>query len=91
MNQVIELGSIVKAIAGRDQEQYFVVVKVIDSQYVLMANGKNRTMAKPKKKKLKHLNSTNIKVDSIADKLKDGEKVFDSEIFDAIKKCLPKD
>ena len=90
MNQVIELGSVVKAIAGRDKDNFFVVVGVINDEYVFIANGKNRTITNPKKKKLKHLKSTNLKVDTIADKLKDGKKVFDSEVFSAIKICLPK-
>lgn len=91
MNQVIELGSIVKAVAGRDKDQYFVVIDKINDEYVFISNGKNRTITNPKKKKLKHLKSINIKIDTIADKIRDGKKVFDSEVFSAIKKCLPKD
>ena len=91
MNKQIDVGCVVKAIAGRDDGQYFIVIEKINEEYVLIANGKNRTMAKPKKKKIKHLRSIGVKIDSIADKLLDGEKVLDFGVLSAIKECLPKD
>lgn len=91
MNKQIDVGSVVKAIAGRDDGQYFVVIEKINEEYVLIANGKNRSMAKPKKKKIKHLKSIGVKIDNIADKLLDGKKVLDFEVLSAIKECLPKD
>ncbi|CDM69566.1 hypothetical protein CM240_2429 [Clostridium bornimense] len=46
--------------AGRDSGKYFLIIGVIDDEYVLICNGKNRSIDKPKKKKIKHLNFTNI-------------------------------
>ncbi|MEE0913404.1 MAG: KOW domain-containing RNA-binding protein [Ruminococcus sp.] len=50
-------GSIVRAMAGRDKENFFVVLEV-DSKYALIADGKRRKVEHPKKKKLIHLAPT---------------------------------
>lgn len=55
---MIKEGSIVKAKAGRDKDDLFVVVG-IDGSYAYIANGKRRKVGKPKKKKLIHLQHTN--------------------------------
>lgn len=55
-------GSVVKAMAGRDTNDFFIVVDV-DSEYAMICNGKRRLVEKPKRKKLKHLSATNTVVD----------------------------
>lgn len=50
-------GSIVRAMAGRDKENFFVVLEV-DAKYALIADGKRRKIEHPKKKKLIHLAPT---------------------------------
>lgn len=47
-------GSVVRANAGRDKGKFFVVLG-FDSKYVIIGDGKNRTLEKPKRKKEKHL------------------------------------
>lgn len=49
------LGCIVIATAGRDKNRKFIVIKKLDSLFVLIADGKYRRLEKPKKKKIKHL------------------------------------
>lgn len=48
-------GRVVLSTQGRDEGRYFVVLSVIDEQYVLMADGLTRKVDHPKKKKVKHL------------------------------------
>ena len=48
-------GRVVLSTQGRDEGRYFVVLEVIDEQFVLMADGLTRKLAHPKKKKVKHL------------------------------------
>lgn len=55
-------GSVVKAKAGRDKNDFFIVVEV-DSEYAMICNGKRRSVEKPKRKKLKHLSATKTVVD----------------------------
>ena len=46
----IAKSDIVQSIAGRDQGKLFYVIET-DGAYVLIANGKDRKMEKPKRKK----------------------------------------
>lgn len=78
------LGDVVCSVKGRDAQKYFIVVKVVDEQYVLIADGAHHKLAKPKKKKLKHLRFMNCNIATIAQKLEDEAKVFDSEVRNAI-------
>lgn len=55
MKAKIELGSLVLSLSGHDSGTRFAVIEIIDEDYVLVADGRLRTLAKPKKKKLKHL------------------------------------
>ena len=78
------LGDVVCSVKGRDARKHFIIVKVIDEQYVLIADGALHKLAKPKKKKVKHLKSMECSIEQIAQKLKDETKVFDSEVRNAI-------
>jgi ribosomal protein L14E/L6E/L27E len=48
-------GRVVLSTQGRDEGRYFVVLEVIDENFVLMADGLTRKVDHPKKKKVKHL------------------------------------
>ena len=50
----IKLGSIVKSIAGKEKDKFFLVID-IDENYAVIADGKRRPLENPKKKKIKHL------------------------------------
>lgn len=50
-------GSIVKAVAGREKNTFFVVLDC-DSVFAYIADGKRRKVEKPKKKKLIHISPT---------------------------------
>ncbi len=55
MNGPLELGGIVRSRAGRDRGRAFVILKIVDADYVLLADGRLRTIERPKKKKRRHL------------------------------------
>ncbi len=78
------LGDVVCSAAGRDAQRYFVVVEIIDEQYVRIADGALRKLSSPKKKKQKHLVHTGRTLGNIAQKLASGAKIFDSEIRNAL-------
>ena len=48
-------GRVVLSTQGRDEGRYFIVLEVIDENFVLMADGLTRKIDHPKKKKIKHL------------------------------------
>ena len=49
------IGKVVLSKAGRDINHLYVVVRQIDNDYVLLANGDTKSVDMPKKKKIKHL------------------------------------
>ena len=55
MNEPLIKGEIVRSRAGRDRGRAFVVYEILDADYVLLVDGRLRTLARPKKKKRKHL------------------------------------
>jgi len=68
----VTLGEIVDSTAGRDSGKRFLVIGIVDDKHVLLADGSSRRIEKPKKKKLKHMKSAGIVVQSINEKLKNG-------------------
>ena len=59
----IEVGAIVISKMGRDEGRSFVVIEEVDSDFVLLADGKLRTMEHLKKKRRKHLKTTGFVVE----------------------------
>lgn len=54
----IGVGSVVRSRAGRDSGRDFLVIGILDQEYVLLCDGDLRKAEKPKKKKVKHLTAT---------------------------------
>jgi len=81
----VEIGRAAISTAGRDKNRYFVIIGIIDEQYVYIADGELRKIDNPKKKKLKHLKFCSKMFDGIAGKLETGAKVFDAEIRSALR------
>lgn len=72
-------GSIVYSKAGRDKDNYFVVMSR-DNEYVNICDGKGRKVDKPKRKKIKHIKSGIGFSEFVANKLATGEKVTNAEL-----------
>jgi ribosomal protein L14E/L6E/L27E len=51
----IESNSVVLSLKGHDKGGSFAIIRFVDVEYALIADGKRRRVEKPKKKKLKHL------------------------------------
>ena len=73
------IADVVKSTAGRDQGKLFYVIGT-DPVYLLLANGKDRTLEKPKRKKRKHIRKVLRAETRVADKLRAGDKVLNSEL-----------
>ncbi len=61
----MEIGRAVRSVQGRDADRCFVILQVLDEQYVLMADGLTRKLAHPKKKKIKHLRPKPVRMDNL--------------------------
>ena len=80
----IGIGSVVLSTQGRDKGMYFVVTSV-GREVVYLADGGMRKLAAPKKKNVKHVSDSGVVLESIAQKLTEGKKVFDSEVKSALR------
>ena len=76
----MEVGRVVLSRAGRDQGLYFVIVDVIDENHVAIANGCQRKVDNPKKKKIKHLAAQKEIFEEIREKIFSKKRIFDSEV-----------
>ena len=76
----MEVGRVVLSRAGRDQGHVFVIVDVIDENYVAIANGCQRKVDNPKKKKIKHLVAKPELLEEIREKFFAKKRIFDSEV-----------
>lgn len=79
----MDTASIVVSTAGRDRGSLFFVLATEDN-YALLADGKTRRIGQPKRKKLKHLQFVAESKSRVAEKLRAGDKVLDSEIRRAL-------
>ena len=59
------IGQVCTSKAGHDKNEYYVIVSLLDNKHVGIANGRKRTIAKPKKKNLRHLHLTRKRVEEI--------------------------
>ena len=75
----IDRSSLIVSKAGRDQGQLFFVIDA-DEQYVYLADGKSRKLEKPKRKKRRHVQAVFQTESRIAEKIRNGEKVLNSEL-----------
>ena len=75
----VDKSSLIVSKAGRDQGQLFYVIDT-DEQYVYLVDGKSRKLEKPKRKKRKHIEQIPRTESRIAEKIRNGEKVLNSEL-----------
>lgn len=80
----IGVGSVVLSKQGRDKGHYFLVTAVSDG-VVFLADGHMRKLAAPKKKNVKHVSDSGLKLETIAQKIVKEQKVFDSEVKSALR------
>ena len=73
------ISDVVVSTSGRDQGEWFYVVDM-NEQFLMLANGKDRTLDKPKRKKRKHVQKVLRSETRVAGKLQTGDKVLNSEL-----------
>ncbi len=80
-----QIGRVCKSVSGRDAGNFFIIYGIVDENYVLIVDGKTRLLAKPKKKKLKHLKLSCEVLEKIAEKIIAGKLLHDPEIKSALR------
>ncbi len=76
----LEIGQVVKSRAGRDNGKIFLILDIIDEQFVLVVDGDLRKLDKPKKKKVKHLFIYKSVIPEFKDRLTSKEKINDAYV-----------
>ena len=75
----INISDVVQSTAGRDSGEWFYVIAE-DPIFLYLANGKDRSLDKPKRKKRKHVKKVLRSETRVAVKLRSGDKVLNSEL-----------
>ena len=75
----IQKSDIILSTAGRDRGKLFYVIGT-EGAYILIANGKERKLEHPKRKKLKHVRRVTRTNSRVAEKIANGDKVLNSEL-----------
>ena len=75
----INISDVVVSTAGHDQGEIFYVIST-DDQFLYLANGKDRTLDKLKRKKRKHVQKVLRSETRVAQKIASGDKVLNSEL-----------
>ena len=73
------IADVVRSNAGHDKGCLFYVIAQNDA-YLVLVNGKDRTLEKPKLKKRKHAVKVLRSETRVAEKLRSGDKVLNSEL-----------
>ena len=75
----LTIADVVVSTAGRDAGHLFYVLEA-DDTYLMLVDGKGRTIEKPKRKKRKHTSKVLRSETRVAEKLRSGDKVLNSEL-----------
>jgi len=75
----LQIADVVVSTAGRDKDKWYYVVNM-DDTYLFLANGKDRRIENPKRKKRKHAVKVLRSETRVAAKLLAGDKVLNSEL-----------
>ena len=75
----INISDVVVSTAGRDLGDWFYVIAE-DPVYLYLANGKDRSLDKPKRKKRKHVQKVLRSETRVAAKILSGDKVLNGEL-----------
>lgn len=77
----IELGNVVKSMAGRDKDNLFVVVDIDkDERYIYLVDGDIRKVENPKRKKIKHVELTSYSDQNLTDRITKKRKITNQEV-----------
>lgn len=84
----ISLGQVVESIAGRDRHEVYLVV-AYQEPYLLVANGRQRSVKAPKRKNKRHVKAYKWIFEPVRNALTASESVSDAQIRAGLKNlCL---
>ena len=75
----LNISDLAVSTAGRDQGELYYCIGG-DQRFVMLVNGKDRTLEKPKRKSRRHVQKVLRSETRVAEKLRSGDKVLNSEL-----------
>ncbi|MZP30276.1 RNA-binding protein [Heliobacterium undosum] len=84
----VKPGELVRSQAGRDGDKHFIVLNILDPDYLLIADGHYRKVENPKKKKIKHLRCTGLVATEIGEMLQQGKTPANAQVSGALRRLL---
>ena len=87
-NPMPQIGQIAQILRGRDAGQYAVIVGIVDSKFVLLADGDKRKFDQPKKKNLIHLQLLSEISAEVVNSLDESGRVTNGKLRFAISKFI---
>lgn len=82
----LEIGQFVKSKAGRDKDRVFIVIEIVDDEFVKIADGDIRKLEKPKLKKVKHLKKLSEFSQEVNEKILTDKKVNNATLRKEVEK-----
>lgn len=82
----LSIGQYVRSKAGRDADRVFIVIGIVDEQFVHIADGDLRRVDRPKRKKIKHLAKFNRISEEVRAKVSEGDSISNALIRREIEK-----
>lgn len=79
------LGEVVISKAGRDTGKYYIIIDMEKDNYVKIADGDNRRVEHPKRKKAKHLHFTGDVIEELAIWLENKKRIRNEDLKRFIK------
>lgn len=76
----LQLGQVVRSAAGRDKGRFFLVIQIVDDNYVKVCDGDLRKVDNAKLKKIKHISKTNKIIPQVKERLTNNLKVSNADI-----------
>ncbi|MGI5921949.1 MAG: RNA-binding protein [Syntrophomonadaceae bacterium] len=82
------LGRVVYSKSGRDKGKLFIIIEVVNDNYVMLVDGDMRPIDNPKLKNIRHIQFTNLRADKVIDYLNRGEMLDNHIIRKNLKQLL---
>jgi len=78
------LGTVALSKRGRDKDKLYIILGWTPGDFAIVADGKTRVVAKPKKKNMKHLKFSRRRPGELGYKILNGERVTDRMIREGL-------
>ena len=82
------IGQIVQILKGRDQEQFGVIIDILDERFVTIADGDKRKYDRLKKKNINHLKLLEHVSDEVKNSIQETGRVTNAKLRFALQKFL---